>query len=416
MLPLAAAALLCVTSHDGATTLCVNGTSGALASVGPYLGMTGGTSLGGGAALLSGPTVARTADGLGVVVNRTFAFAPAPGMPPRAGATVVDTFSPSPTSPASVRWHVDVVGSQAAPWGAPILTSLSLSPSDYAGAKLWAPWDRMAYAGWDAARWVDPLQPSDLLPSGWWDGSYRLGSPRGFGADFITIPLAAILSADPAAADAGFSLMLAPTDAPADTFLFTRGSERGYVFERDHLRISAGTPVGLDMDVVAHAADWRAALGWAVGAWPAYFEPVNPEVFECCAGTGAYSWYLGNLTNPDLGAMDFATLWDLSGRFFPYMAMRVSEVSCRGVPWLGARPHAGGGRSCLHAHSPSPPLPVLYPTPPHPAGSCRPWARTTCGRMTRRARSPSPTCRMPSSAPSTAPCWTPALQTCPTSM
>ena len=109
-------------------------------------------------------------------------------------------------------------------------------------------------------------------------------------SDFISVPLVTVLAADPASdADAGFSLILSPDDPPYDTCLLVTGSTRSYTFQRFHHRLGASTPpVELHMSIVGHAADWRSGLGAAVAASPEHFEPVNPEVFECCAGTGSY--------------------------------------------------------------------------------------------------------------------------------
>lgn len=138
-------------------------------------------------------------------------------------------------------------------------------------------------------------------------------------SDFISVPLATVVAADPAAdADAGFTVLLSPDDAPYDTCLAVSGSTRAFTFQRFHHRLSSGgPPVELHLGIAGHAADWRGGLGAAVAASPAHFEPVNADVFACCAGTGSYSWYIGALNETALDAVDYAVNWDLSGRFFP---------------------------------------------------------------------------------------------------
>lgn len=317
LLPLVAraAAPLCVASGDGSLVACVDAATGLVTSLAPRgaapWAVNASTALGAGATRSGAPAVTRAPDGAVSVVQR-WCFAAGGGAPPGACANVTDTLS---ARASSVRWHVSVTGDAAAPWSAPILTALAFAQPS--ALKAWAPWDRGSAGGWSAA-WVDPLQPSDVLPGGWWDGTYRLGNCRDGHGDFIVAPIATILSADPDALDAGVSVHLAPTDVPMDTHLLLLGSEGGLSFSRAHHRISSAAPVELDVDLVGHEADWRAALAWSVAAWPQWWEPVNAEVFATSAGTGSYSWWLGSLDqDPSYEAMAYKTNWDLSGRFFP---------------------------------------------------------------------------------------------------
>ncbi len=201
------------------------------------------------------------------------------------GAHVTDILSPGATS---ILWNVTVAGTSALPWSVGIDTQLTFSPAAYNSLKLWSAWDRGSIAGFPGS-WVDPLQPSDLLPSGWWDGMYRLGRlTEGVdegsyvacaASDLITVPLASVISADPTASDVGFTVLLSPEDPPFDTCLSIQGSLRSFTFHRYHHRIwAAGPPVELHMEVAGHAADWRGGLGAAVAAFPDHFEPVNAEV------------------------------------------------------------------------------------------------------------------------------------------
>ena len=320
---------LCVASADGTLVACVDASTGCVASLAPRGAAAAwelnATTLLGDAAVPSGaPTV--TGSPLGVTVVRRWSFAAGGAAPAGAGAIVTETFSPAPTS---VRWHVSVAGTGATPWSVPIVTSAVFGAAASAAMKLWAPWDRGSGAGWSAS-WVDPLQPSDVRAGGWWTGNYWLGNNRGGGkrADFIVAALAAVLSADPAASDAGVSFALAPTDVPMDTRLDTDGPGGGFAFTRTHHRISNFAAVELDIDIVGHEADWRASLGWSVQRWPEHWSPVNAEVYATAAGTGSYSWYEGSLaSDPPYSDMAYKVNWDLSGRYFPYMGMYLPPVS-----------------------------------------------------------------------------------------
>jgi hypothetical protein len=106
-----------------------------------------------------------------ITVNQNWTFlSPAPA---GTGALVTDTFAPSASS---ISWDVRVAApAGAAAWGVPIVSRLGVAPSTYAASKVWAPWDRDSQSSFPGT-WVDPLQPSDVLPSGWWDGCYVLGS------------------------------------------------------------------------------------------------------------------------------------------------------------------------------------------------------------------------------------------------
>jgi hypothetical protein len=183
-------------------------------------------------------TVVQPVQGGLITVTRPWAF-----VNPNAsgGAVVTDTFSPGA---ATIYWNVSVAGNSDAPWSVAIDTQVAFSPEAYAALKLWSAWDRGAASGFPSS-WVDPLQPSDLLPSGWWDGMYRFGSPRRSDAitsppgskrassepsaatdvpvacaasDFISVPLATVVSASPESdGDAGFTVLLSPNDPPFDT-------------------------------------------------------------------------------------------------------------------------------------------------------------------------------------------------------
>lgn len=310
-----AASPLCISSADGSLSACVDAASGLVTSLAPRGAVpwssNASTTLGAGATRSGAVAVSQAPPGGVITIVQRWCFA-AGGA--GACATVTDTLS---ARASSVRWHISVAGDSAAPWSVPIISTLGFGLAQSQALKAWAPWDRGSSAGW-SANWVDPLQPSDVLAGGWWDGIYRLGNSRDGRSDFIIAPIATVIAADPDALNAGVSLHLAPTDVPMDTHLLLLRDEGGLAFSRAHHRISNFAPVDLDLDLVGHEADWRAALAWSVAAWPQWWEPHNPEVFATSAGTGSYSWWLGSLDqNPEYEDMAYRVNWDLSGRFFP---------------------------------------------------------------------------------------------------
>ena len=319
----------CLTALDGSLTACLDAASGALASLlalpsraaPPFALTSGGTVLE--QAVRSGSATV-TASAAGVSVRQAWAFLPP--APPGSGAVVVDTFAPAPTS---IAWDVSVtaLAAGAPAWGVPVVTSLGVAQATYAASKVWAPWDRDSRSGFPRS-WVDPLAPSDALPSGWWDGCYVLGSGGTAGAcDLIVAPLVALLSAAPSAADAGVTLALSPADLPLDVLLTLRGeaANASLAFARAHARVGGGAPpLLLHMDLVGHAADWRASLAWATRQYGEYWEPVNAAASLSCGGLGSYSWYGDDPASEPLApytaalqAMSYSVNWDLSGRYFP---------------------------------------------------------------------------------------------------
>jgi hypothetical protein len=336
---------VCVMSSDSSLTVCVDVITGYITSLcplslstrTPWLTQNTTTLLGNGSYSVGTPIVTRLPNNT-ITVVRKWVFGG--GSPVGSGATVIETLSPRATS---VRWHVNVLGDSVEPWSVPIVTCLYFGLNASLGLKAWAPWDRGSVNGWSET-WVDPLLPSDSLPGGWWNGIYRVGNARDGRSDFVVAPLATVISADPDSLDVGVSIHLAPTDIPMDTHFFLEGANGGLSFSRAHYRISAITPIELDIDLVGHQADWRSALAWSVAAWPTYWEPHNPEVFTTSAGTGSYSYWLGSLDQtPPYTEMAYKTNWDLSGRFFPYMGMFLPPV-LPGEEWLndaeGSQPRA----------------------------------------------------------------------------
>lgn len=345
----------CLTSLDGSLVACFNQSTGQLLSLSlppsatPYKFTSGGTELEN--AVRSGSVTVSVTPTL-ITVSQEWAFLPP--APPGSSAQVLDSFAPSPTS---IAWDVRVSApAGSAAWSVPIATRLAVDPSTYAASKLWAPWDRGSASSFPT-KWVDPLQPSDTLPFGWWDGCYVLGSGgTAGGCDVVVAPLVTLLSSDPAApggGDTGVTLALSPADLPLDVVLSTRGSDpanASLAFTRSHARLGGGAPtLALHMDLVGHAGDWRASLGWSTRTYPKYWEPVHPEVSLSCSGLGSYS-YFGDSPGDSLGpylpaleAMAYGVNWDLSGRWFPYQGMFLPPVG-QGDTWLndaeGTQPRA----------------------------------------------------------------------------
>ena len=333
--------LLCVSSIDTSLTVCVDSISGLITTVSPLASIpwnvNASTILGDKAEIIGMPIVTES-NGIVTIINK-WCFNNNSLAPLGSCAIVTDVLSPQTSS---VHWRVSILGTVSAPWSVPIQTSWIFNDPPSSSLKAWAPWDRGSVNGW-SENWIDPLQPSDISPGGWWDGQYRLGNSRD-GGDFIIAGLATVLSANPDTLDAGISIHLAPTDIPMDAHLYLQGSIGGLSFSREHYRISSFAPVVLDLEIVGHEADWRSALSFSVSTWASFWEPHNPEVFSTCAGTGSYSWWLGSLDQtPSYSSMAYKVNWDLSGRFFPYMGMFLPPVA-PGVEWLndpeGTQPRA----------------------------------------------------------------------------
>jgi len=343
----------CITSADTTLTLCVDTVTGKIISLTPnsngqssYAWSSNISTILGSSTIRGTPMVTQP-NSTTIMVQTNWLFTPSssPYVPSNAGAIVTDIYT---STPSSIRWTTKIVGTSSLPWSVPIQTRIILDSNLAANElKIWSAWDRGSYFGWNNGdKYIDPLMPSDVLPAGWWDGEYRYGNPRGSFSDFFTLPIVSLLSANPSGndiGDNGISLILDPSNPPLDLWMFTRASESGYYYEHHHFRIQSDITVTLNGDFVAHAADWRPAIGWLYQSYPEYLEPVNTEVFVTCAGTGSYSYYMGNLTNPALDLMDYAVNWDLSGRYFPYMGQFLPPVA-DGVEWLndpeGSQPRA----------------------------------------------------------------------------
>jgi hypothetical protein len=146
-------------------------------------------------------------------------------------------------------------------------------------------------------------------------------------ADALAIPIVSVLDA---AGDLGLTVALSPEDlALAMRLTVTRQGQ--FTFARINHRISAASPVRFALDLVAHAADLRAGLGWMVSRYPAYFDPPNPAVRQM-AGCGAYSSH-ADITDPErLRRMAFRVNWKASFDF-PFMGMFLPPVGNDNEAW-----------------------------------------------------------------------------------
>ena len=252
------------------------------------------------ATALGGCTVAGAAHvtqlGRGVRIEQTWAQAGTANQ-----CVLVQTLEPGADS---IRWDVEVRGT-GQPWTAPVETRLSWP--DPARAAFWTAWgsSHPAQGGWS-----DPLVPApfDNL-------TLTYGGADFTHADSFSIPIATVLEPT---ADLGLSLVQSPEDLLLETQLTTTRAG-DIVLSRANLRIGSATPVRFAMDLVAHAADWRAGLGWMTTRYPTYFDPPNPKAGEI-SGLGAYSGWEGELDARKLLKMGFAANWKASFDF-PYMGM-----------------------------------------------------------------------------------------------
>jgi hypothetical protein len=230
----------------------------------------------------------------------------------RGEATLTERFTPTRTS---VRWEV-AIRSGGAPWSAPITTRLACKPA--AGTRMWAAWSDSDQRG---DRWHDPLETRPFTTRLW---GYGGNASQDF---FFALPLASVVDA---AHDSALSLVLSPEDTLLDLSLTT--SRTGTLaFSRTSYRLGGGRSLRFAMDLVPHAADPRAALGWMVERYPRFFDPPNPRASQI-AGCGAYSSFEGNLDAAKLKRIGFCVNWKASYDF-PYMGMFLPPVPGEGDRW-----------------------------------------------------------------------------------
>ena len=114
----------------------------------------------------------------------------------------------------------------------------------------------------------------------------------------------------------------------------TTSAAGGIAWSRSKYRIAEGKTLRFAMDLVAHAADWRAGLGWMVRRYPDYFNPPNSKADQM-AGCGAYSADQRHIDAAKLRRMAFRINW-LCSEDFPYMGMFLPPLADQNATWRRA--------------------------------------------------------------------------------
>jgi len=207
-----------------------------------------------------------------------------------------------PDKSGSVRWEIEVLG-DGAPWSTPIETHLAWPAT--AETRFWTTWGDSRPDG--SKGWVDPLIPASFAQRSLHYGATDVEKSQAF-----SVPIATVLDA---ADDVGLSLSLDPGDSVIEMDLNTTPAGET-VFSRTNSRISKDRPMRFAMDLVAHVADWRAALGWMVTRYPEQFNPPTALTFKV-AGNAAYSEYEGKeLDAYKFFSMGFRVNWKASFDFY----------------------------------------------------------------------------------------------------
>lgn len=238
----------------------------------------------------------------------------------------------TPTDSGSVRWEIEILG-DAGPWSVPIETHLAWPTTP--ATRFWTTCgDTQVGTASDSfpptAEWHDPLIPSAF-------GKRMLtygGKNANEGVEAFSVPLATVLEPGDGA---GWSVALSPRDAVPEMELTTT-PEGGIVFSRLYLRISKERPVRFTLDLLAHPADWRGALGWFVARYPEYFDPPNPSTYQV-AGLASYSEFEGNLDAYKFLSMGYRVNWKASYDYY-YMGMFLPPVDDH-VEWICNRATTG---------------------------------------------------------------------------
>ncbi|MBT3201953.1 MAG: hypothetical protein HN350_18790 [Phycisphaerales bacterium] len=268
--------------------------------------------------------------------------------------TLIEQFKPTA---AGIRWEIEIQG-DGTPWTTPIQTQLQYPVAQ--GARFWTAWadprheiaggmdkEQMIAAGIlpgtnAGGDWADPLVPVPVGDATFWYGAppyrydktgipfcpNRVDLPPRYGADqAFCIPVATLVEPE---SDLGLSLVLSPEDLLLDMSLTTT-AEGTITFSRFYHRLGRNKPVRFAMDLIAHEADWRPALGWMTQRYGEFFDPPNPKAHEI-AGTGAYSTHWTDFDAEKMKAMAFMVNWKAS-LDFPYMGMFLPPLDDDNVAW-----------------------------------------------------------------------------------
>jgi hypothetical protein len=257
-----------------------------------------------------GETKVEKLDGGGVKFVKRF-------VGPQGGrATAIEKILPAKDS---IRWELEIAG-EGEPWSTPIETRLSF-PQDEPST-FWTTWGDPRPDGTD---WTNPLRPAE-----WQDREFFYGGRR-FKyfkePSTFSIPLATVLDER---RDAAVSIVLSPEDLILGLKMKTTKAGE-VVFSRENHRLGKGDIVRCAMDLIAHPADWRGALGWTSRRYPQFFDPPNPQVAQM-AGCGAYSSHADITDVERLMQMAFRVNWKASFDF-PFMGMFVPPVGSDDEEW-----------------------------------------------------------------------------------
>jgi hypothetical protein len=265
---------------------------------------------------------------------------------PTAAARITIEESWRPTA-HGLHWDVTVSDDGPA-WTAPVLLSCPYPVT--ASTRLWAPWadprpepamametDRGVADGLLPDNpaindWCDPLVPHPWQPLHFWYGAprYTYAQPRiaycPFRRDVVCIPMLTLLEED---TDTGLTIAVSHDTRVLDLTLATQ--ESGAIALTHHYhRLGEGRPVQFGVDFAVHAADWRAALGWATDYYADYLVPPLPEA-HLISGTGAYSMREMDFDAGLMRRLAFGVNWKASFDF-PYMGMFLPPVAPE-TPW-----------------------------------------------------------------------------------
>ena len=260
----------------------------------------------------------------GIQVTRDFA---AEGG--RIRLSIVDRFTPENSS---IRWDVEIEGG-GEPWSTGIGTMMMFS--DTAGARFWTTWgnpDQVSPIdpGTNPGDWHNPFETRPFR-----NMHLIYGGHFGKGAGY-SVPVFSVMYPGERT---GIALAMSPGDPLLDLHLVTTSG--GEVVQRRNFnRLAAGRTVKFTMYIFLHEPDWRAAVSFMAGKFPAYFYPVAKNAPDIC-GLGAYSSFEGEIDAGKYRKMGGIVNWKASFDF-SYMGMFVPPVPSDTTPWRRFDATSGG--------------------------------------------------------------------------
>jgi hypothetical protein len=271
--------------------------------------------------------------------------------PNRNSCVITEKFIPTGSS---IRWELEVDG-QGLPWNSGIQTVFNYPATEQ--TRFWTAWGAPPYdptlvdktlleslqpvpggsedtifIGRGNNQWTDPLHAIPFSDTAFYYGLpyFTYEHPRTFICPFqgnlFCIPMCSVLEPKE---DAGITIALSPEDDIIDLVMKTQ-QNGSILFSRLFNRISRDHPLKFSLDIISHAADWRAGLGWIATRYSNYFQPENKQSYQL-GGTGAYSNPFEKLDIAKLRDMDFKTNWQASFDF-PYMGMFLPPIE-KGRRW-----------------------------------------------------------------------------------